>query len=308
MGACEGAAPGEAYAPAGGDVVGADEGPDVGDVVGADELPGLAGRGGAFAAGGGEAAGAGRAGGTVGIADLGAVLTDVAVRADVAEMAPGEVAAADVVADPPDADPLEVGVPDPAGDPEGRLASVEVVEAGLGASDARAVGLLVALELVARVGVASAEAEPDAAPDVEVRADDADADPTAPGAEAAADPRATLAEEAVGVEPAFAGGAGARGAALAWPVCGDVDFDAGTDLFEAGGVVSDATLVADLRAAAGEAEVGVAGAADRVGGTGASPDPRSVASSIGDAQVPEYALSVDVDPGMVGIPNPAGDF
>jgi hypothetical protein len=108
---------------------------------------------------------------------------------------------------------------------------------------------------------------------------------------------------------------------------------------------------------AGEAVVGVAGAADRVGGTGASPDPRSAASSIGDAQVPEYALSVDVDAhdpdeveaapelpetaesdvcvtgavesadaepeafatvgldacpdvaaGMLGIPNPAGDF
>ena len=59
---------------------------------------------------------------------------------------------------------------------------------------------------------------------------------------------------------------------------------------------------------AGEAEVGVEGAADRVGGIGASPDPRSAASSIGDAQVPEYALSVDVAAGMVGIPNPAGDF
>ena len=108
---------------------------------------------------------------------------------------------------------------------------------------------------------------------------------------------------------------------------------------------------------AGEAGVGVTGAADRVGGIGASPDPRSAASSIGDAQVPEYALSVeadahdpddveaapelpptaesaicftgpvesaDVEPeafatvgleacpdapaGMVGIPNPAGDF
>lgn len=42
-------------------------------------------------------------------------------------------------------------------------------------------------------------------------------------------------------------------------------------------------------------EVGVAGAADRVGGIGASPDPRSEASNIGDAHVPEYALSVNVD-------------
>jgi hypothetical protein len=155
---------------------------------------------------------------------------------------------------------LEVGVPDPAGDPEGRLASVEVVETGLVASDARAIGLLVALELVARVGVASVEAEPGAEPDVEVRADDADADPTAPGVEAAADPRAMLAAEAVGVEPAFADGAGARGAALAWPVCEDVDFAAVADMFEAGGVVSDATVVADLRAAAAAGDDTDAGA------------------------------------------------
>jgi len=39
--------------------------------------------------------------------------------------------------------------------------------------------------------------------------------------------------------------------------------------------------------AAAEVEVGVAGAAARVGGMGASPDPRSEASNIGDAQVPE---------------------
>jgi hypothetical protein len=86
-------------------------------------------------------------------------------------------------------------------------------------------------------------------------------------------------------------------------------------------------------------EVGVSGAADRVGGIGASPDPRSAASNIGDAHVPEYALSVNVDPGVLperasesadveaeafaavgfapcpdvaagtaGIPNPAGDL
>jgi hypothetical protein len=306
VGACEGAAPEEIDAPAADDVVaaevaaGADEAPDVGDVVGADKLPGFAGRGGAFAAGGGEAGGAGRAGGTVGMADLGAVLGDVAVRADVAEVA----------------DVLEAGVPDAAGDPEGRLASVEVVEAGLVASDTRAVGMLVALEPVVRVGVA----------------------PVA---------------EDVAVAPVFADGASARGAGPACAVCEDVDFDAIVDLLEAGGVVSDATAVGDLRAAAaaaddpdpgaetvvevveeaaGEAEDGVAGAADRVGGIGASPDPRSAASSIGDAQVPEYALSVDVDDahdpddveaapelpetaesdacvaGMVGIPNPAGDL
>jgi hypothetical protein len=38
-----------------------------------------------------------------------------------------------------------------------------------------------------------------------------------------------------------------------------------------------------------------AGAADKVGGIGASPDPRSDAPNIGDAHVPEYALSLDVD-------------
>jgi hypothetical protein len=130
VGACEGAAPEGVGAPAAGDVVaaeeaaGADEAPDVGDAVGANEAPGFAGRGGAFAAGGGEAGGAGRAGGTVGMADLGAVLGDVAARADVAEVAPGEVAAADVGADAPG--PLEMGVPDAAGDPGGRLASAEV--------------------------------------------------------------------------------------------------------------------------------------------------------------------------------------
>jgi hypothetical protein len=216
VGSCEGAAPEGVDAPAAGDVVAADEAagaaPDIEDVVGANEPPGLAGRGGAFAAGGGEAGGAGRAGGTVGMADLGAVLGDVAVRADVADLAPGEVAAAGVVADAPDADVLEVGVPDAAGDPEGRLASVEVVETGLVASDARAVGMLVALELVARVGVASFDAEPDADPDAEVEAEDADADAAVPGAEAAGDPRAAPVAEGVGVAPVFADGAGARGA------------------------------------------------------------------------------------------------
>jgi hypothetical protein len=320
---------------------GADEAPDVGDVVGANEPPGLAGRGGAFATGGGEAGGAGRAGGTVGMGDLDAVLGDVAVRADVAEVAPGAVAAVGVVADAPDADVLEVGVPDAAGDPEGRLASVVVVEAGL---------------------VADPAAEVEAA----------GADVAVPGTEAAPDPRVIPGAE--GVAPVFADGAAARGAPPAWAGCEDVGFDATVDLFEVGGVVSDATAVADLRATAAaaddpdagaevvgdgadEAEVGVAGAAARVGGIGASPDPRSAASSIGDAQVPEYALSVDVDAhdpddveaapelletvesdvcvtgavepadegpeavatvgldacpdvaaGMVGIPNPAGDF
>jgi hypothetical protein len=63
--------------------------------------------------------------------------------------------------------------------------------------------------------------------------------------------------------------------------------------------------VADLRAVAAAADEAVtgtgvaagteAGAADKVGGIGASPDPRLEASNIGDAHVPEYALSVDVD-------------
>jgi hypothetical protein len=63
--------------------------------------------------------------------------------------------------------------------------------------------------------------------------------------------------------------------------------------------------VADFRAVAAAADEAVtgagvaagpeAGAADKVGGIGASPDPRSDASNIGDAHVPEYALSLDVD-------------
>ena len=236
VGACEGAVPEGVGTPR--------------DIGAADELPGLAGRGGAFAAGGGDAGGAGRAGGTVGMADRGAILGGVAVRADVAEVALGKVAAAGVEAAAPDADVLEVGVPDAA------------------------------------------------------------------GAEPAADPRAAPVAEGVGVAPVFADGAAVRGAPPAWVVCEDVGFDAAVDLFEGGGVASDAPAVTDLRVAvaatdesdagaeavvdvacegAGEPEVGVAGAADRVGGIGASPEPRSAASSIGDAQVPEYALSVDVD-------------
>jgi hypothetical protein len=64
----------------------------------------------------------------------------------------------------------------------------------------------------------------------------------------------------------------------------------------------EAVAGVDVAGAADEAVVGVdagagpeAGAADKVGGIGASPDPRSEASNIGDAHVPEYALSVDVD-------------
>jgi hypothetical protein len=136
--------------------------------------------------------------------------------------------------------------------------------------------------------------------------------------------------ELVGTAPVLAEGAGARGAVPATVGCGEVDLD-GADLLEVGCVASAAAAVAGLRAvvaaadeavagvdaaveadeavagvdvagAADEAVVGVdagagpeAGAADKVGGIGASPDPRSEASNIGDAHVPEYALSVDVD-------------
>ena len=80
------------------------------------------------------------------------------------------------------------------------------------------------------------------------------------------------------------------------------DADAGADagLPEAAGVaevagVSGAVVATEpLGAPVSDPEVGVAGAADSVGGIGASPDPRSEASNIGDAHVPEYALS-DVD-------------
>jgi hypothetical protein len=58
-------------------------------------------------------------------------------------------------------------------------------------------------------------------------------------------------------------------------------------------VADDADADPDAGAGAGLPEA--AGAADRVGGIGASPDPRSEASNIGDAHVPEYALSVNVD-------------
>lgn len=101
----------------------------------------------------------------------------------------------------------------------------------------------------------------------------------------------------------------------------DVDADAGADpdpdpdggpeagLREAAGAaevarVSEALVVTEplgapdavyAAAPVSDPEVGVAGAADRVGGIGASPDPRSEASNIGDAHVPEYALSANVD-------------
>ena len=87
----------------------------------------------------------------------------------------------------------------------------------------------------------------------------------------------------------------------------DTDADAGADpdpdagpeagLRKAAGAAEVARVseAVDAAVPVSDPEVGVAGAADRVGGIGASPDPRSEASNIGDAHVPEYALSVSVD-------------
>jgi hypothetical protein len=313
-----------ADAPAVTDVIGAEEvadpldAPDAGDAASVGELPGFAGRGGAFAAGGGEAAGAGRAGGTVGIAALGVGLGAVAVAANV------EVPAADVA-----------GV---AGDAAGRRASEGVfaadsvdagepaadevdVAAGRVASAARAIGMVGLPALAGRDGAVDADA-----------ADTDAADAVAGAADAVVAPRVAPEAEPVGTAPVLAEGAGARGAVPAAVGCGEVDFD-GAALLEVGCVASAAVAVADLRAvaaaaddadvvaaddtvagvavAADEAVVGAdagpgpeAGAADKVGGIGASPDPRSEASNIGDAHVPEYALSVNVDAGCEALVEP----
>ena len=280
------------------------------------ELPGFAGRGGAFAAGGGEAGGAGRAGGTVGIAALGVGLG--AVAADV------EVAAADVAGVPGDAAGRRAseGVFAADGVDAGEPAADEVgAAAGRVASAARAIGMAGVPALAGRDGAAPADAD---------AADGDAADADAGTADAVVVPRVAPEAELVGTAPVLAEGAGARGAVPAAVGCGEVDLD-GADLLEVGCVASAAAAVAGLRAvvaaadeavagvdaaveadeavagvdvagAADEAVVGVdagagpeAGAADRVGGIGASPDPRSEASNIGDAHVPEYALSVDVD-------------
>ena len=265
---------------------------------GVGELPGFAGRGGAFAAGGGEAAGAGRAGGTVGIAALGVGLGAVAA-ADVAEVA-GDAAgrrASEGVVAAKEAD-------------AGELAAGNVgAEAGRVASAARAVGM---------AGVPVLAGRADAAPIDAVAADvDADAGTVA---DAVVAPRVAPEAEPVGTAPVLAEGAGTRGAVPAAVGSGEADLD-GADLLEVGCGDSAAAL-ADLRAvtaaadgadavadvdaavAADEGVVGAdagaaagpeAGAADKVGGIGASPDRRSEASNIGDAHVPEYALSVDVD-------------
>ena len=280
------------------------------------ELPGFAGRGGAFAAGGGEAGGAGRAGGTVGIAALGVGLG--AVAADV------EVAAADVAGVPGDAAGRRAseGVFAADGVDAGEPAADEVgAAAGRVASAARAIGMAGVPALAGRDGAAPADAD---------AADGDAADADAGTADAVVVLRVAPEAELVGTAPVLAEGAGARGAVPAAVGCGEVDLD-GADLLEVGCVASAAAAVAGLRAvvaaaddavagvdaaveaddavagvdvagAADEAVVGAdagagpeAGAADKVGGIGASPDPRSEASNIGDAHVPEYALSVDVD-------------
>ena len=280
------------------------------------ELPGFAGRGGAFAAGGGEAGGAGRAGGTVGIAALGVGLG--AVAADV------EVAAADVAGVPGDAAGRRAseGVFAADGVDAGEPAADEVgAAAGRVASAARAIGMAGVPALAGRDGAAPADAD---------AADGDAADADAGTADAVVVLRVAPEAELVGAAPVLAEGAGARGAVPATVGCGEVDLD-GADLLEVGCVASAAAAVAGLRAvvaaaddavagvdaaveadeavagvdvagAAGEAVVDAdagagpeAGAADKVGGIGASPDPRSEASNIGDAHVPEYALSVDVD-------------
>jgi hypothetical protein len=114
----------------------AEAAPDVG------VLPGLAGRGGGLAAGGGEARGAGRAGGTVGIADFGTGLGDVA----------------------------EVGSA-----PKGRLVSAGVAEAGFAAETGLAGRALAAPELATpgladRPGAAAVDADPDGGAMVDTRA------------------------------------------------------------------------------------------------------------------------------------------
>jgi hypothetical protein len=126
-------------------------------------------------------------------------------------------------------------------------------------------------------------------------------------------------EEPVGVGPVLAASdAGVRAAAaLAEAVCeaagfGAVVFEGDDAVSEVGAVASGdfrepvvetdaADAVADVEVpveagdpagpADGAFDVGAAEAAERVGGTGASPDPRSEASIIGDAHVPEYAAS-----------------
>jgi hypothetical protein len=277
-----------------------------------DELPGFAGGGGAFAAGGGEAGGAGRAGGIVGIADFGTGFAAVAERVAVAELVGGAVG-------------------DAADGAEGRLASADVADVGFAAPAGRVAEAVGAAELAARAGAAAAGADLDAEPDTDAGAgpdadadpspdadpDAVDADPVEADPDAAFDARAWAGVEPVGVALVFAGAADVRGAVPVSGVCATADLSAGADVFEAGGVASDDEAVArgDFREPEVDVEdatdvgvegkfaveadadadaplgAGVAGAAERVGGAGESPDPKSETSSTGEAQVPEYAIS-----------------
>jgi hypothetical protein len=131
---------------------------------------------------------------------------------------------------------------------------------------------------------------------VDLRAVAAAADDADVGTEAGAAPEAVLPEAAVEAEPVRPPEAAgvANGVEAAEPV-DPPEAEGAAD----GGEAVEPTGAAEAEGAAeaiADPEVGAAGAADRVGGIGASPDPRSEASNIGDAHVPEYALSVNVDP------------
>jgi hypothetical protein len=131
-----------------------------------------------------------------------------------------------------------------------------------------------------------------------------------------------VAGEPADVVAAFAADAGGvgdaveRGATPGCAVCGEADFGAPVVVLEAADVAFEVGTDAGLRAVAAVAvvtveamaepaaapgaaavvEAGAAfGAAERVGGSGASSDPRSAGSIIGDAHVPEYAASEGAD-------------
>jgi hypothetical protein len=183
------------------------------------------------------------------------------------------------------AEPAGDGVGGAADGAEGRLASADVEDVGFAEVAGRVAEAVGAAELAARVCAAGVEP--------------------------------------VGVALGFAGAADVRGAVPGDAVCATADFDAAVDVFETGGVASDDDAAAvdeaatrgDFREPEVDAEdsadaevegalaveadadadaalgVGVAGAAERVGGIGESPDPKSETSSTGEAQVPEYAAS-----------------
>jgi hypothetical protein len=307
----------------------------VGVGAGAGELLGLAGRGGAFAAGGGEAAGAGRAGGTVGIADLGVIFGAGAeddAADDAAELAAAEVAeAVDADEAPDDVPNVVVGRLASLGAADaGRAASaaravgmfvIAELAARVGAApvDAEA-GAEVdagaeAEVVVPRVGLDAGGVG--AAPVLAEGAGVREAAPACVGCEGVGLEAADLLEVCVGSvavpvadlravaaaadgdddtasEDCFAETADPAEAADAPDPAGAADvLDATDPLSAVGPAASDPEDVAAVIAAP---EVAVAGGADRVGGIGASTDPRSAASNIGDAQVPEYALSANVDP------------